>query len=68
MSLARLVKWLRLPKGKRSARLQITVSGTAETSSGSLENTNSNLEHGLRTDSNEHNERLIDLPRKRSKF
>jgi len=64
MLLGRLVKWLRLPKGKSSARLQITVSGMAETSSGLQESTNSNPELGLRTDLSEHSEKLTDLPKK----
>jgi hypothetical protein len=40
----------------------------AETSNASQESTNSNPELGLRTDSNELNEKLTDLPRKRNKF
>jgi hypothetical protein len=62
--LGRLAKWLPQRNGKSSARLQITVSGMAETSSGSQGSINSNQEPGQRTDSNEHNERLIDLQRR----
>jgi len=40
----------------------------AETSNESPRNINSNPELGLRTDSNEPNEKLTDLQRKRSKF
>jgi len=67
MSLSRLVSWLRQRKGKSSAKLQITVSAMAETSSESQESTNSNPELGLRTDSNELSEKPTDLP-KRNKF
>ena len=64
MLLGRLAKLLPLRNGKSSARLQITVSGMAETSNGSLESINSNQEPGQRTDSSEHKERLIDLQRR----
>jgi len=64
MLLSRLAKWLPRRNGKSSARLQITVNGMVETSSELQKNTNSNQEHGLRTDLSEHRKKLTDSQRR----
>jgi len=64
--LKRLVKWLPLSNRKLSGRLAITLNATAETSSESLESTNSSPEHGLRMDSSEHKKKRIDYQKERS--
>jgi hypothetical protein len=65
--LRRLVNFSPLLRRRSSAKLQITLSGTVETSDELPTNTNSNLELGLRTDLNEPSEKPTALPERRSK-